>query len=275
MPVTLTVDRDGVAHLTLDRPHKRNALDNAMVDSLQQQVNEIASRAEVRLVVLRGAGGTFCAGADIADWVAPSNATAADQSVRGNRAFDALAALPVPSVAVLEGTAVGGGLELAMACDLRLAADDAVIGLPELGLGNLPSWGGTARIVAVAGLGVARHLLLSGELVSGARAADLRLVTDSAPNGSLDELVAAHVGRLLAAEPHALALAKANLATFDRHLAAEDAMAAYTAGLDSSRRRKQDFLDRKAVAKAARTNTPTSTPVSPTDAPEATSRVQS
>jgi enoyl-CoA hydratase/carnithine racemase len=269
MPVTLTVDPDGVAHLTLDRPHKRNALDNAMVDSLQEAVDALAARDDVRLVVLRGAGGTFCAGADIADWVAPSNATAAEQSVRGNRAFDALAAIPVPSIAVIEGTAVGGGLELAMACDLRIAADDALIGLPELGLGNLPSWGGTARIVAVAGLGVARHVLLSGELVSGLRAAELRLVTATASAADLDVVLAAHVARLLAAEPLAVALAKANLATFDRHLPAEDAMAAYTAGLDSSRLRKQDFLDRKAAAKAARATT------TPTDAPEATSRVQS
>ncbi|CAM3891132.1 enoyl-CoA hydratase/isomerase family protein [Nocardioides zeicaulis] len=267
MPVSLTIDPDGVAHLTLDRPEKRNALDNAMVASLQAQIDFLAHRDDVRLVVVRGTGGTFCAGADIADWATPSNATAAKQSISGNRAFDALAALPQPSIAVLEGTTVGGGLELAMACDLRVAADNAVIGLPELGLGNLPSWGGTARIVAVAGLGVARHLLLSGELITGTRAAELHLVTTSSTTGMLDDAIAAVVNRLLAAEPQAVALAKANLATFDQRLPAEDAMAAYTAGLDSSRQRKQDFLDRKAAAKAARTN--------PTNAPEATTRVQS
>lgn len=267
MPVTLTVAQHGVAHLTLDRPEKRNALDNAMIASLQDKVDALPLRDDVRLVVVRGAGGTFCAGADIADWVAPSNATAAAQSVRGNRAFDALAGLPVPSVAVIEGTAVGGGLELAMACDLRIAADDALIGLPELGLGNLPSWGGTARIVDVAGLGVARHLLLSGELVSGARAAELRLVTTSVSSEALDDAIAATVDRLLAAEPLAVAIAKDNLATFDRHLPAENATAAYTAGLDSSRLRKQEFLDRKAAAKAVRTTH--------NDLPEATARVQS
>lgn len=273
MPVTLTVDPDGVAHLTLDRPSKRNALDNAMVASLQDQVDALEGREDVRLVIVRGAGGTFCAGADIADWVDPSNAQAAAQSVNGNRAFDALAALPFPSIAVLEGTTVGGGLELAMACDLRVAATDALIGLPELGLGNLPSWGGTARIVAVAGLGVARHLLLSGDLVSGERAAELHLVTASADADALDDAVAALVGRLLKSEPRAVALAKTNLATFDQHLPAEDAMAAYTAGLDSSRERKQDFLDRKAAAKAAKATQTTPSTLT-TDASEATSRVQ-
>lgn len=256
MPVTLSVDPDGVAHLTLDRPAKRNALDGAMVASLREQVDVLAARADVRAVVVRGAGGTFCAGADIADWVAPSNAVAAEQSRVGTEAFAALAALPVPSVAVLEGIAVGGGLELAMACDLRVAATDARLGLPELGLGNLPSWGGTARIADVAGLGVARHLLLSGELVSGARAAELLVVTSAHDPGDLDAAVTALVQRLLGAEPLAVALAKQALTDFERRLAQEDALAAYTAGLASSRDRKQDFLDRKAAAKAAQA-TPT------------------
>lgn len=252
MSVTLEVDARGVAHLTLDRAAKRNALDMAMVDALAEHVATVAADPSVRLVVVRGAGGTFCAGADIADWAAPSNAVAADQSRRGADAFGALAALGVPSVAVVEGVCVGGGLELAMACDLRVATDGALLGLPELGLGNLPSWGGTARIVDVAGLGVARHLLLSGELVSGARAAELLLVTEAVPATGLDAAVEAVVDRLLAAEPLAVSLAKTALAGFAGHLPHEDALAAYTAGLDSSRDRKQDFLDRKAAARAAK-----------------------
>jgi enoyl-CoA hydratase/carnithine racemase len=253
MPVTLTVAPDGVAHLTLDRAAKRNALDNAMVASLREQVAVIAGRDDVRVVVVRGAGGTFCAGADIADWVAPSNAVAAEQSRAGAEAFDALALLPVPSVAVVEGTAVGGGFELALACDLRVAADDAVLGLPELGLGNLPSWGGTARLADVAGIGVARHLLLSGELVSGARAAELLVVTSAHPAAELDAALDALVARLLGSEPHAVSLAKGLFRALEhRPLLQEDGLAAYTAGLDSSRQRKQAFLDRKAAAKAAR-----------------------
>ncbi|WP_436701800.1 enoyl-CoA hydratase/isomerase family protein [Nocardioides sp. BYT-33-1] len=251
MPVTLTVDTDGVAHLTLDRPAKRNALDRAMVAALREQVAVLAARDDVRVVVLRGAGGSFCAGADIADWVAPANAVAAAQSRAGTAAFDAIAALPVPTVAVLEGIAVGGGLELAMACDLRIASRDARLGLPELGLGNLPSWGGTARIADVAGLGVARHLLLSGELITGVRAAELLIVSSAHEAADLDTAVAALVQRLTQAEPLAVSLAKRALAGLERHLAQEDALAAYTAGLDSSRDRKQDFLDRKAAAKKA------------------------
>ena len=256
MPVTLTVTPHGLAHVTLDRPAKRNALDGAMIASLHDRVAELATRSDARVVVVRGAGGTFCAGADIADWVAPSNAVAAEQSRLGTQVFNAVAALPIPSVAVLEGITVGGGFELAMACDLRIAAADVRIGLPELGLGNLPSWGGTARLVDVAGLGVARHLLLSGELITGARAADLHVVTSAHATADLDHAVTETVDRLLGAEPLALALAKRALAGFESHLDQEDALAAYTAGLDSSRSRKQDFLDRKAAAKSARSTAP-------------------
>src|SRR5690606_26637688 len=123
------------------------------------------------------------------------------QSKLGQRAFAELASLPSASVAVIEGGAYGGGLELALACDLRVATDEARLGFPELGLGNLPSWGGTARLVDIAGLGVARHLLLSGELISGRRAAELLLVTTCSAADALDNAIDATVARLLAAEP--------------------------------------------------------------------------
>ncbi|GAB2445258.1 enoyl-CoA hydratase-related protein [Nocardioides hungaricus] len=255
MPVTLAVDSRGVAHLVLDRPEKRNALDVAMLESLREQVAAVRSRDDVRVAVVRGAGGTFCAGADIADWVDPGHVAAVAQSRLGQETFAELAALDVPSVAVVEGGAYGGGLELALACDLRLAAYDARMGLPELGLGNLPSWGGTARLVDLAGLGVARHVLLSGELLTGERAAQLLVVTSAHPTGELDGALAALVDRLLQAEPTAVGLAKQVLAGFERTLATESALAGYTACLDSSRDRKQSFLDRRAAARAARPTT--------------------
>lgn len=247
MPVTLDVDDNAVATLLLDRPGKRNALDRAMLESLLDATAELAGRTDVRAVVVRGAGGTFCAGADIADWVAPSGPLAAQLSRLGRDAFDSVAALDVPSVALIEGTAVGGGFELALACDVRIAAADALIGFPELRLGNLPAWGGLARVIGIAGLGVARHLLLTGELVDGGRAAGLGVVTAVAPPDALAAELARVVDGFTACDPAALALAKQVLTGFDRDLPLEPAMASYTAGLDSSRRRKQDFLDRRAA----------------------------
>jgi len=253
MPVTLAVDSGGVARLVLDRPEKRNALDVAMLESLRENVASLRSRDDVRVVVVRGAQGFFCAGADIGDWVDPGEATAVAQSRLGQQTFEELAALPAASVAVIEGGAYGGGLELALACDLRIAADDARLGLPELALGNLPSWGGTGRLIDVAGLGVARHVLLSGELLSGRRAYELLVVTSTHPASELEDAVAATVDRLLAAEPTALRLAKQVLAGFEQTISTESALAGYTASLSSSRERKQDFLDRKAARAAAAT----------------------
>lgn len=247
MPVTLEVDDRSVATLTLDRPAKRNALDRAMLESLLDLIAGLERRDDVRAVVVRGAGGTFCAGADIADWVSPSGPVAAELSRLGRTAFAAVAALPVPSVALIEGAAVGGGFELALACDVRVAAQDALLGLPELRLGNLPSWSGLARLVEVTGLGVARHLLLTGELIDGVRAGALGIVTAVAPSDGLSRALAEVVDGFLACEPTALALAKQVLAGFHHDLPLEPAMAAYTAGLESSRSRKQAFLDRRAA----------------------------
>jgi enoyl-CoA hydratase/carnithine racemase len=253
MPVTLTVDPDGVAHLTLDRASKRNALDRAMLMSIRDRIAEVQERADIKVVVVRGAGGSFCAGADIAEWVQPPHHVAVANSELGRDAFGALSALPVPTLAVIEGGAFGGGLELALACDVRIATADAVLGLPELGLGNLPSWGGIARMVDIAGLGVTRHLLLTGELIRGSRAAELLLVSSAHEAAELQTAVDRVVTRLLAAEATAVRLTKQVLAALESTVASESALAGYTAGLDSSRSRKQDFLDRKAAARAART----------------------
>ncbi len=254
MPVTMTVDSHAVAHVTLDRITKRNALDALMLMSLRERIAEVRERTDVRVLVLRGEGGTFCAGADIADWVSPSHDVATALSELGQTTFAELASLPVVSVAVIEGTAVGGGLELALACDVRIATEDALLGFPELGLGNLPSWGGTARLVDIAGLGVTRHMLLSGELLSGARAADLLFVSSAHATPDLPAAVEEAVTRLLAAEPLAVSLAKKLLTEFEHSLSSESTIAGYTAGLESSRNRKRDFLDRKAAARAARSD---------------------
>lgn len=253
MPVTLAVNSDRVAHLTLDRASKRNALDLKMVMSMRDRIAEIQERNDVNVVVVRGAGGFFCSGADIAEWVQPPHNVAVANSELGQKAFGALSALPVPTLAVIEGGAFGGGLELALACDVRIATTDAVLGLPELGLGNLPSWGGIARMVDIAGLGVTRHVLLTGELISGSRAAELLLVSSAHEAADLQTVVNRVVTRLLAAEPTAVRLTKQVLAALESTIASESALAGYTAGLDSSRSRKQDFLDRKVAAHAART----------------------
>ncbi len=252
MSVTLTIDDAGVATLLLGRPAKRNALDRLMLEAFAARVDELAGRDDVRAVVVRGAGSTFCAGADIGDWIYPSAAEATELANLGREAFTGLARLPVPSVALIEGTAVGGGFELALACDIRIAASDALMGLPELRLGNLPAWGGLARLLDVAGLGVARFLLLTGELISGARAAELQVVTTVCSADELDSVLDRTLGWLSACDPVAVGVAKTVLSGFEHDHRLEPVIASYTAGLASSQQRKQQFLDRQAARRAAR-----------------------
>jgi enoyl-CoA hydratase/carnithine racemase len=261
MPVHLDVSDTGCATLHLDRPQKRNALDRDMLVSLRDRVEELRTHPRARVVVVRGSGGVFCAGADINDWVDPGPQIADELSRLGADTFAALGSLPQPSVAVLEGPAVGGGLELALACDLRIAATTAIIGFPEARLGNLPSWGGLARLVQTAGMGATRHLLLTGATVGGSRAERLGVVTGLAEPADLSRLVGQTVADLLACDATAHALAKRVLAGYDRPITTEAAFASLTAMLPSSRERKNDFLTRKAAARK-------SVPAAPARQPE-------
>ncbi|RMD85707.1 MAG: enoyl-CoA hydratase/isomerase family protein, partial [Candidatus Dadabacteria bacterium] len=156
------VARDGpIAVVTIRREEKRNALNLALVRRLRAVFDELAADEQVRAVVLTGAGGkAFVAGADIAEL----ERRGAEESLAAinSALFLSIEEHPVPVVAAIEGWALGGGMELAMACDLRIAGASARFGQPELGLGILPAAGGTYRLPALAGLGVAKDLILTG-----------------------------------------------------------------------------------------------------------------
>jgi enoyl-CoA hydratase/carnithine racemase len=174
----LLTERDGpVCWLTLNRPHKRNALNHALRGALDQALTELAADDDVRVVVLTGAGSAFCAGADLTD---------AGQA-RAERHPMAVAALPVahslavfgkPLIAAINGPAAGGGLELALACDLRVAARGATFALPEIRIGSMPGSGGTQRLLRAVAPAVAARMLLSGDPLSAADALGCGLISD-------------------------------------------------------------------------------------------------
>jgi len=176
-----------VATITLRRPEKLNALDLAMIAALQHAVVDIEAHVDVRCAVIMGEGKVFCAGGDIAAWggLAPiemwRNWTRA-----GHRAFDGLARLRVPLIAVLSGDALGGGLELAATADLIIAERQVRLGLPETGLGMIPGWSGTQRLVRRFGSRVIKRLALTGQIVGADEAMALQMV---------DEVVEAGAGR--------------------------------------------------------------------------------
>jgi enoyl-CoA hydratase len=206
---TVRLERaDGVALLTIDRPEKRNALSAQVRAELIEALDEITTDEASRVVVLTGAGDrAFVAGADIAEFAerTPLQQRAA---MSGRRVFEEIAALGKPVIAMINGFALGGGCELALACDLRIAADSAKLGQPEINLGIIPGGGGTQRLPRVVGMGQAMRLVLTGEVIDAAEALRIGLVDLVYPAAELRERTLALARTIAGRSPVALAMAK-------------------------------------------------------------------
>lgn len=211
----LQVRRDaGVWFARLNRPDKRNALSDALVAALGDACERVAADLDARALVLSGAGGHVCAGADFSGFLAMMQADAGhgdDPIARYNRQFGAmlerLAALPVPTIAVVAGVAMGGGCGLAAACDRVIAADDATFAMPEVTLGVAPAQI-APFVVRRAGARQARWLMLSGARVGAAAALQAGLADVAVPAAQLRDALAADLRLLAAAEPAALRATK-------------------------------------------------------------------
>jgi enoyl-CoA hydratase len=206
---TLRIDRDGaVAILTIDRPEKRNALNGQVRAELIGALDRLRDDDAVRVLVVTGAGEkAFVAGADIGEF---AERTPLDQraTMTGRRVFDEIAAYPKPVIAMINGFCLGGGCELALACDVRVAADTAKLGQPEINLGIIPGGGGTQRLPRVVGTGQAMRLVLSGELIDAAEALRIGLVDVVHPAAELREKTLDFARGMAARSPVALRMAK-------------------------------------------------------------------
>ncbi|MFW6057249.1 MAG: enoyl-CoA hydratase/isomerase family protein [Persicimonas sp.] len=180
---------DHIATLTMNRPKQLNALAPKVVDELAQAVEELAERDDIRVLVVTGKGRAFVAGADIKAMSEFDAAEATEFGNKGHEAMDALSALPYPVIAAVNGFALGGGLELALACDLIYASDKARLGLPEVGLGIIPGFGGTQRLGRTIGWHKARELVYTGRHVKADEALEMGLVCDVfAADGFIDSV---------------------------------------------------------------------------------------
>ena len=177
------LERDGpLATLTINRPDRLNALNGATIDELRQALLDLRRDNGVRAVVVTGAGEkAFVAGADIAELAALTPVTAKRLAERGQHVFDLVETLGKPVVAAINGFALGGGCELALACTLRVASDRARLGQPEINLGLMPGYGGTQRLPRLVGRGRALELLLRGHQVDAAEAYRIGLVDRVVP----------------------------------------------------------------------------------------------
>ena len=214
--------RDGVAIVTVDRPEAMNALDLEHLEALRDRLAELAADVEARVVVLTGAGEkAFVAGADIKYMQGLDVLGARRWGELGHECGNLLETMPKPTVAALNGFALGGGCELALACDLRLAATNARLGQPEINLGVLPGWGGSLRLARVTSLGFAKELVLTGRQVGAEEALERGLVNAVHEPAELREKTLELCRELAAKSPVALAYAKeaVNLALQGDHRA--------------------------------------------------------
>ena len=208
----LKLERDGgVARLTLNRPTTLNSWNQEMREEMREAVRTLVADDSLRVLVITGEGRAFSAGEDVRGMQG-----LADIGTRGFRrvargihnVFDEIEAMEVPVIAAINGVAAGGGLELALSCDFRFAADTAKLGFPENNVGLIPGSGGCSRLVKLVGISRAKRLVMSGEMVPAARALELGLVDEVYPAGELLPKATEFAANLAAKAPLALGLAK-------------------------------------------------------------------
>ena len=199
---------DGIATARVSRPEKLNALNGALIDELDQAFRALADDDAVHAIVLTGAGEkAFVAGADIAELATMDPIGGVRTSRQGQDAFRFLERMRKPVIGAVNGFALGGGLELALACHLRLASDNAKFGLPEVRLGIIPGYGGTVRLPRLVGKGRALELILSGEMIDAQEAYRIGLVNRVHPQAELLDAARALAAKIATNGPVALALA--------------------------------------------------------------------
>lgn len=177
---------DGVAVLTFNRPKALNALNSALLNELSEALDQVAKDDSIKVLILTGAGEkAFVAGADISEMKDKTPLQAREFSRLGNEIFLKLENLPQPTIAAVNGFALGGGCELAMACDLRVASTTAKFGQPEVNLGIVAGFGGTQRLPRLVGAGIAKELLMTGEMIHAERAHQIGLVNHVVEFGDL------------------------------------------------------------------------------------------
>ncbi|MBX9455069.1 MAG: enoyl-CoA hydratase/isomerase family protein [Rhizobium sp.] len=203
----------GVAVMTVSRPEKVNALDLDMLRALDAACDAVETDGSVRVAIITGAGKAFSAGGDIKAWAGMKPEEFGHQWVRyGHRVFERLATLRVPLIAALNGHALGGGLELAACADIRIAESQIRIGLPETGLGMVPGWSGTQRLVKRFGAQIVRRMVLGGEMFSAEEARGHGLVDNVVESGSVLAEAKAYASRVATRGPAALEVSKLMIA---------------------------------------------------------------
>jgi enoyl-CoA hydratase len=199
---------EGLAIVTIDRPEALNALNNALLQELKDMFTELRDDEEVRAIILTGACKAFVAGADIAAMNAMTPIEGREMMILGHSLMDLIEDMEKPVIAAVNGFALGGGCELSMACDIRIASEKAKFGQPETGLGIIPGFGGTQRLPRLVGKSMAKYLLFTSDVIDAERAEQIGLVEKVVPVGALMEEAEKVARRIMANGPIAVGLVK-------------------------------------------------------------------
>ncbi len=203
------VIEEGIAVVTIDNPASLNALNAPTLTQLDQVFDQLAANLEVKGVIITGGGEkSFVAGADINEFLQVKGDTAAGFMARGQRIFDKIEAFDRPVIAAINGFALGGGNELAMCCDIRIAAENALFGQPEVNLGVIPGYGGTQRLPRLIGPGKAKEIIFADERINAQEAHRIGLVQRVVPKGQAVEEAKKLLKKIMAKGPVAIQMAK-------------------------------------------------------------------
>lgn len=245
---------DGIARLTINRPEKLNALDRRTIDEIDRAAQRAGADQEAGVVLITGMGEkAFVAGADIRELSTQTPIEGAAYAKTGQAAFGRIETLGKPSIAVINGYALGGGLELALACTLRIASETAKLGQPETGLALIPGYGGTQRLSRLVGRGHAMAMILTGDPIDAAEGLRIGLVNRVAPAGELHAAADALARKLLSRGPVALRYAMQAIheglqMSLDEGLSLEAALFGLTCASEDMREGTRAFLEKRKPA---------------------------
>jgi methylglutaconyl-CoA hydratase len=207
--VSYELQENGIAIVTLNRPEAANALSTALLNELSELLSDLAFRKDVRVVIVTGTGEkVFCAGADLKERVGMNETEVRKTVALIRETINQVEQLPQPVIAALNGSAFGGGLELALACDIRVAVDTAQLGLTETSLGIIPGAGGTQRLPRLIGIGKAKELIFTAKRITAQEAAQIGLIEYAVPRAQLMEKALEIAGQIAANAPIAVKQAK-------------------------------------------------------------------
>lgn len=207
---------DNILSITLNNPEKHNCFGISELDEMERLLKESESDSDIRAVLFKGAGErSFSTGADLKQFTGLDKKGTFDWIRRGHEVFNYIERYPKPTIAVIQGYALGGGLELALTCDFRIASEDAVFGSPELLHGWLPGWGGIHRLKKIAGQAKTREMIFLAEHISAKEACRFGLISRLTKKDELEQITSEIIEKLLQLDPDAFAMAKAAISGSD------------------------------------------------------------